>query len=235
MKKTFNPLKNSNFVTFIKRSLNFLRLKLCKPKDIFTRIYKTNGWKDSESASGTGSNIAETRKIVENLPRIFEKYSIRSILDLPCGDYNWMNQLDFKEIKYTGGDIVGDIVDNNQKKFGSKNIVFEEFNLVDDNLPQNDLVFVRDCLVHLSFKDIRKSLLNIIESNSKYLITTSFTKRDKNKNIATGEWRTVNFQLHPFNFPSPLEIINEDCNESLGQYSDKSLCMWKISDLKNLI
>ena len=49
--------------------------------------------------------------------------------------------------------------------------------------------------------------------------------------IVTGDWRPLNLQDKPFNFPSPILIINENCTEDGGEYSDKSMALWDISKL----
>lgn len=231
MKELKNKIRKNPFLLPILKSFNYLKLKISSPKRIFTKIYQKNGWRDSESLSGTGSNYDETRNIINKLPTIFKKYEINSLLDLPCGDFNWMKNVDLSNIDYIGGDIVKEVINKNKKQYSKSNIDFKEINIIEDDLPKVDLVFVRDCFVHLSFKDVKKSLKKIKESGSKYLITTSFVGRNKNKDIATGEWRTLNFQIEPFNLPEPLEIIDEECGEGDGEYKDKALIMWKISDL----
>ena len=103
--------------------------------------------------------------------------------------------------------------------------------LCEGNLPVADVIFVRDCLVHLSNEDAKKALNNIANSGLRYLLTTIFNKRKKNKNIKTGFWRPVNLQLEPFNFPEPELIINEEFSGRFGKNSDKSLGLWKIDNL----
>lgn len=39
-------------------------------------------------------------------------------------------------------------------------------------------------------------------------------------------------QLQPFNFPAPIRIINEKCTEAGGQYSDESLGLWELDEVK---
>jgi hypothetical protein len=44
----------------------------------------------------------------------------------------------------------------------------------------------------------------------------------------------LNLQLPPFNFPAPLRLIEENCTEDGGKYADKSLGLWRLSDLPDL-
>ena len=108
------------------------------------------------------------------------------------------------------------------------------FNLnhyIKDTLPTSDIIFVRDCLVHLSFKNIFEAIENIKKSSSKYLLTTTFTDRDENIDIITGDWRPLNLEIKPFLFPAPEKIIIENCTEGEGKYKDKSMGLWSIKKL----
>lgn len=196
-------------------------------KDIFRRIYLENKWNDNYSYSGTGSNLEQTKNILEKLPSILLKYDIKSILDIPCGDFFWMKEFDFKGFNYLGGDIVPELIKKNQEKFSNNYINFMILDLTTDQLPSADLIFCRDCLVHLSYRDIFKSLNNIKKSKFKFFMTTNFIDRKFNKNIATGSWRTLNLLKPPFNFPEPVENIDEMCSEANKSYPDKVLSIWK--------
>ena len=199
-------------------------------ESVFTKIYKENFWEQDESVSGPGSSLTQTREIIRLLPELFSKFDIKSVLDLPCGDFNWMQHLDWSKIQYTGGDIVEPLIEKNQKKFAGSNLNFKVLNLLTDDLPQVDVIFCRDCLVHLSFEDIHKALKNILKSNSKYLLTTTFPPRE-NVDIITGDWRVLNLEKAPFNLPPPLFLLNEKCTEVEGNFADKSLGLWKIEQL----
>jgi hypothetical protein len=96
-------------------------------------------------------------------------------------------------------------------------------------LPSVDLIFCRDCLVRLSFANIRSAIANIKASGLTYLLTTTYPGR-QNSDIATGEWRPINLQAKPFGFPPPLVLINEQCVVTPG-YRDKSMGLWRIADL----
>lgn len=37
---------------------------------------------------------------------MLKKYSIKSILDIPCGDFSWMKKIELDGIEYIGADIV---------------------------------------------------------------------------------------------------------------------------------
>jgi SAM-dependent methyltransferase len=201
-----------------------------KPAErIFTEYFQRNQWGDEESLSGSGSNRMETRAIQRDLPTLVRKYGIHSILDIPCGDFNWMKEIDLREIHYIGADIVGSLVDANNSKYGAGNRMFTRRSILKDSLPEADLVFVRDCLVHFSFADVFRALKNLCASGSRYLLTTTFTCVHRNRNIPTGAWRPLNLQREPFSFPEPIAILYED--HPVVEYKDKSLALWRISDI----
>ena len=206
-------------------------------KEIFTQIYKTNEWKSKESVSGEGSELRTTIEIREQLPKIFNRYHIRRVLDLGCGDFNWMAEIAPKLEKYLGLDVVEEIIINNQQKYSTNKI---QFSCVDvskvNNLNDYDAIIIRDVFVHFSFLDIWTVLDKIMKCDSKYLFTTSFMAETMNRDIPTGTWRRLNFMLPPFNFPSPMETIvsysepYKDVNKNTCM--DKTLSMWDIRLLK---
>jgi hypothetical protein len=188
-----------------------------------------------ESISGPGSSLAQTGEIRRRLPLLFASLEINSMLDAPCGDHNWLRHVDLKLEKYVGVDIVPQVVGQNRSRYESQIKKFYALDITKDFLPQCDLILCRDCLVHLSFSDIFAALRNLRDSGAKYLLTTTFPKRRENTDIRTGDWRTLNFQLPPFNFPPPRQLINERCTEANGKFTDKSLGLWSFSDISAFI
>lgn len=200
-------------------------------EEVFTEISRTNTWLESESVSGIGSSLLQTAEIINHLPNILRELNVKTFLDLPCGDFNWMQKVNMEAIHYTGGDIVQHIVTSNQEKYAREHIIFLQLDLLKDELGAYDMIFCRDCLVHLSFEDIRKAIKNIKKSGSKYLMTTTFPDQKVNEDIITGGWRPLNLEKVPFDFPKPLYVLNEKCTEMNGAFADKSLSVWEIADL----
>jgi Capsular polysaccharide synthesis protein/Glycosyl transferase family 2 len=198
---------------------------------IFERIIENNLKVGDESVSGPGSCLAQTTEIRRRLPFLIADLKIRSFLDTPCGDFNWMKHVRLGTEQYIGGDIVPTLVEQNQRIFGDSERRFIHLDITRDYLPQVDLIFCRDCLVHFPLTEIANALTNFKRSQSKYLLTTTFTGQRENTEITTGEWRPLNLQLSPFNFPPPLRLINEKCAEVNGTYADKCLGLWRLEDI----
>lgn len=202
-------------------------------QEVFSHIYKTNYWGHTESVSGAGSSVVGAQTIIEALSDLFNRLNISRVLDIPCGDFNWMQQVDLTGIDYTGADIVPDLILENKKRFEQEALRFEELDIISDKLPAADLVLCRDCLVHFSFRNIFDATENILRSGSKYLMATTFLKHKLNYDIVTGDWRPLNLEKPPFNFPKPIDFVQESHDTELGRRTKiKGLGVWKISDLK---
>ncbi len=201
------------------------------PEDTFREIFKSNHWAGSDSVSGQGSDDSQTIEISRRIPELVRTLGIKTFLDVPCGDFHWFGKMQIGLEQYIGGDILPEIIDNNTRVNGNESRRFVKIDLIRDHLPKADILFCRDCLVHLSNDDITQAIQNIRRSQITYLLTTTFPLCDVNNDIVTGDWRIINLEKPPFSFPRPLQLINEKCTEGGGSYADKSLGLWKISDL----
>lgn len=204
-------------------------------QEIFTFINETNLWGAAESRSGLGSELDATAHLRAELPKLFRSLKIKSIVDIPCGDFGWLRKTDLPVETYIGADIVEAIIHNLQGIYqGSRTGTEYRFCVLDltqSNLPKVDMVLCRDCLVHFSYKSIAKVIDNLKRSGATYLLTTTFTELPGNIDIQDGDWRPLNLEAAPFRFAKPEKIINEKCTEVDGAYSDKSLGLWKIASL----
>jgi hypothetical protein len=199
---------------------------------IFTKLYYQPN-RHREAISGPGSDLIQTAAIARELPVLLDEVGAKILLDAPCGDFFWMQHVALGVENYIGVDIVRDQIERNRAKYSCLNRRFLCLDVTVDQLPQADLIFSRDLLVHLSFRDIEAALKNFKRTMSEYLLTTTFPRITKNTDIVTGDWRPINLQLPPFNFPRPLRMLCEHCTENGGKYADKSLGLWKLDDLLN--
>lgn len=200
-------------------------------REVFTNYYKNNSWRGRESVSGPGSDYEQTKYLIPELSFMIKSLNIKSILDVPCGDFNWMRRVDLSGVKYTGGDIVEPLIISNSKKYSSDSIKFKVIDVVNDSLEKSDLIIVRDCFVHLPEVDVLKAINNIKSSGSKYLLTTNFLWESvpNNKDIEVGQWRRLNLTQPPYSFKFPERIIIEGNRQSHDH--DKTMSLWKINDL----
>lgn len=213
---------------FAERATELAKLGL---QERFERIYSTNLWSDPDSRSGVGSTLDSTAVLRAELPKSLRLLDARVLLDVPCGDFLWMKRVDLSGIGYIGGDIVPSIIEENQRLHTTESRSFMHLDLTRDKLPDADVLLCRDCLVHLSYANIRAVFANIARSNIRYVLMTSFPGRGGNYDVADGDWRALDFQAPPFSLPEPRLTIVEQCEEEDGSYADKSLVAWPVEDL----
>ena len=91
-------------------------------KDIFSNIYDNHGFGSLESRSGPGSTLDETQKLRESIKKIIKDKNIKSVVDIPCGDFNWMKEIVFNFESYIGGDIVKKAIEENNERYSNSRI-----------------------------------------------------------------------------------------------------------------
>ena len=202
-------------------------------EQVFQVIHDTNLWGASESVSGLGSEVSATEKLRAELPGLLREFGVQVLLDIPCGDFTWLGKTELPVSRYIGADIVETIVQRNRDLYPSRE--FQHLDLCSSDLPAADLVLCRDCLVHLSFDQIERAISNLKRSRSTWLLTTTFLECEANDDIATGDWRMLNFELPPFGWSAPVRVLVEGCTESGGGYSDKALGLWRIAELPETV
>ena len=201
----------------------FFNKKILKKK-IFTTIYKSQHWVQDHdklshqyiSISGHGSNLGTDQfyNLKDNLNKIITNYKINSILDMPCGDFLWMNEiLKDKKIKYIGIDIVDDLISKNISKYQNEETIFIADDIVDYfHKDLVDLILIRDLFIHINNKDISTILKNLKNFNFKYLAVNSYSN-DNNTDVVTGQHRKVNLLIEPFNLLKPLFFFKDHEND----------------------
>ena len=193
-------------------------------REIFTSIYKSGHWVRNQnnssqgkiSISGPGSNLGTDQfyDLKDNMNKILEKYRIESILDMPCGDFLWINEvIKNKKIDYLGIDIVDELIEKNISKYQNKKTNFQVKDIVEySHKGLVDLVLIRDLFIHISNKDIAKIIKNLKDFDFKYLAVNCYSN-EINKDVATGQHRKVNLLIPPFNLPKPIYSFKDYEND----------------------
>jgi hypothetical protein len=194
-------------------------------QEVFQRIYERNLWGDRESVSGGGSCTDATASIRRELPELFRRYGIGSLLDAPCGDFCWMQHVAGCLERYVGVDIVPELIQRNTKRYANGIVSFVCADIVAGPLPNADAVLCRDCFIHLPKRLIGSALANFRATGAQYLLMTNDLDADVYHDIPIGSFRPVNFLNPPFSFPEPLQVIGEtpDRNRQLG--------LWRLDAL----
>tara|TARA_Y100001938_G_C7923958_1_gene345923 strand:- start:89 stop:679 length:591 start_codon:yes stop_codon:yes gene_type:complete len=193
--------------------------------EIFTDIFKQNKWRCAESASGAGSTLGWTKNLRSGLPILLKGLGVETFLDVPCGDYNWAQKINWGDIHYIGGDIVKDLIEKNIDLYDNEKTSFLQIDLSKDELPKADVILVRDCLMHMSVEDAGKCLKNIQNSQIKYVLASTYPdKKTNNLSFKTSaSLSRHNLEAAPFNWKKPMLYLNDSNNH----VPEKLLGLWE--------
>lgn len=183
----------------------------------WTDVYER--FKGNETPNGPGSTLAATAGLREWLPALFRRHGITSVLDAPCGNWNWMQHVDLTGIDYTGWDVEPSQVKENRRRFGRRKPKprFEVANLLEDGpLPEVDLVLCRDFLIHLPNEEAQRVLARLT-SGPRFLLTTTSPAAGNDRpclpeghDDRPGYWyHPVNLEAAPFDLAGRVECLPE--------------------------
>ena len=196
----------------------------------FTEIYKLNYWGSDESASGGGSTLSYTERLRKDLPTLFARFSVKSVFDAPCGDFNWMRHvLAQYPVDYVGGDIVLPLIASLNQTYANGRTRFIHIDLTRATFPAADLMICRDCLFHLSYEDTRAVLRNFCASDIAYLLTSTHKNTNSsNRDIQTGDFRFIDLFSAPYNFPADPLFRIPDWKEP---GPEREMCLWSRAQI----
>mgnify|MGYP001182788549 FL=1 len=181
----------------------------------------TNG----ETVCGIGSMKSMNVEFLDYLKDIVEEYDVKSIIDIGCGDLNYIKSFldDNPHLEYMGVDISKPLIEENKRKFPHLN--FEHHNIC-ESLPHQefDLCLIKEVFIHLSPSMVSKSLNNIKQGNNvKYLLITGHTNRLPPKINEIGR-EYGNFTYHFSHFDEQYLSQMTDCKVRLSRlYSIDSI------------
>lgn len=196
--------------------------------DRFRTIYREKRWsggrEDRPSQSGNGSTLPATENLRNWLPAYLRKIETKTLLDIGCGDYYWMKTVDLP-CHYIGGDIVEDVIADDQKTYGDETHNFIVLDASTDSLPEADTILCREMLFHLSFADGLAALKNIRRSSARYLMATTDPTIQFNADVPTGAFRDVNLSIAPYNLGEPIEAERDGD----GSNPRRVIAVWKLA------
>lgn len=188
----------------------------------FTNLFTKARWLSLESASGPGSDreSACVAHAVEVLHAVTRDFGIRSIADVPCGDFNWMDLFlaAHPGIDYVGYDIVDALIAQNRARHPGRR--FEVLDITTQVPPPADLMFSKDLVNHLFERDVWAALHNMAASGSRYLMITSNTGEENSELelLTPRSSRHLDLAAWPYLLPEPI-------------HADGYLSMWRTTDV----
>ncbi|MFA4889573.1 MAG: class I SAM-dependent methyltransferase [Candidatus Omnitrophota bacterium] len=160
---------------------------------LFEQFYTKKIW---GGGSGEGSSQEFTKDYRIFLQSFFERYGIKSILDLGCGDWQFSRLIDWSGIEYTGIDAAQSVIDYNKENYSAGNIRFFHGDITKMKLPAADLVIVKDVLQHWSNATIFKLMSNLKDFRFALWVNDF---QDINFDCCDGDGRKLNLNARPFN------------------------------------
>ena len=133
------------------------------------RLYAKGGY--DGVGSGPGSLLKNNYKLINWLTEFIKKENINTMLDLGCGDMQWIPEvITNTAITYTGVDSVPDLILNHKIKYQILEFVCGD--IISYNLKKQkyDLLFVKDVFQHLDNNRMKKFINNIVESDTTHSI-----------------------------------------------------------------
>jgi SAM-dependent methyltransferase len=187
--------------------------------DAFAEVYRTKAWgaaAGEQFYSGIGSNSKFAAVYAEWVNRFVAKRALHHIVDLGCGDFQVGRLLRrSSDVRYTGVDVVADLILHNRKHFQDAYTEFSCANILEDELPDGDVCLIRQVLQHLSNQQILK-VMNACWRYRYVLITEDVyvgPKARPNLDQPAG-WDTrvrdrsgVFLELPPFNLPVQTVLV----------------------------
>jgi hypothetical protein len=205
------------------------------PKAVFSTIYKDKKWDLSNSeglCSGAGSvdesivlpYVTKIKNFLDNLP------SKPRVIDLGCGDFNIGRNFVDSCSEYVAADVVDDLIEQHKASCYCENVDFQCLDIIDEDLPDADICFLRQVLQHLSNAQIIKILQKIKKYPIIFITEHYPSENDKivpNKDKVHGTAIRVfsNSGVYlsepPFNIlPHDVEVFLEVPSNSLPNLSD---------------
>lgn len=162
-------------------------------------------WESSlpETTCGPGSRMSATDSVREWLPGALERLGVKTLLDAPCGDRNWIRHIALP-CRYIG-------VDNEPaaiERARADGADVRRLDIRHDPLPKADAILSRDFFQHLSVHDADLALVNMIETGARHLIATCHGC--SGPDIETGAFRYVN--MSDWLGTAPIDLCIDGAN-----------------------
>lgn len=166
--------------------------------EAFTLAYKTGQW---HHGSGSGSSPANTAAYRAFLAAYMREHQIRSVLDIGCGDWQFSQFINWGDIRYTGIDIVPEVVSRNQARFAHwPSPRFRTGDVLGGyQIPDMDLVLCKDLLQH--WPDAAIGELGARLAGRRALLTYDYSD-GPHWDGALGGHRALDLTRPPFSWPA---------------------------------
>jgi len=158
------------------------------------------------------------------------------LLDVPCGDMQWMSRF-LKtriDINYTGIDIVEDLIKHHQRTYVGRPWTFRNADIVTEDFVNDfDLIVTRSMMQHLSHADvlnILKKFSDVKVPHPSFMLATTFSNMERNDELdinMVGRFRPVNLELAPFRLEPPLCLFKDGPSPGVIKHAN-FMGLWRL-------
>lgn len=196
-------------------------------EDAFKQIYQTNWWRHGSGGGSLPLTTAQYRRLVEEFVRT---YSVRSVLDIGCGDWQFSHLIDWGGAYYTGVDVVPEVIKQNQGLYGHEGVTFLCGDVFTMTLPTADLVLIKDVFQHWRNEKVLQFLPRLTSYRSVLITNTTMSYRGPAKPHfdieEEGQFRPLDLRLPPFDMPCE-ELGTYDARQHSNEVPDtKTVLLW---------
>ena len=157
------------------------------------------------------NNWDNLRSSITYLSEMLKLIKAKTVFDMGCGQSHiW----DIPNIEYIGGDLCGDLIDDNKRNY--PDVAFIRFDALRADVPSSDVIVVKDLFEFLPSDEIRLILQKIYGSGSRWMIASTNPKIRDTITTTEGVYRPVNLQ----NYSCKLVILTHN-NMGLFELSRK--------------
>jgi SAM-dependent methyltransferase len=192
---------------------------------IFSRVYRNRMWgvgQNNTLYSGDGNTPERISHYINGVRGFLSRYPDSTVVDLGCGDFLAASQICDLVTKYIGCDVVDEVIKQNRQRYTFRNVTFHTLDAGKQELPDGDIVIIKQVLQHLSNQQI-SLILDHIRKFPIWIICEHIPvgKFTPNEDMKTGEdirsslcKSGVVLTEPPFSItPSKTEILSEiECN-----------------------
>jgi len=202
--------------------------------DTFDRIYTSHAWGSSDDIkpnSGFGSTGTYVEEYCCLLQELLKTYTVGSVADLGCGNFNTGRVIANLVPQYMGVDISQHVIDINKLAYAGPRIHFVRADLTCDPLPPADAAIVRQVLQHLTNSEIRAALENIRTYPLVFITEHVYVGRGAkpNLNIPHGPGTRVPMKSGVFIDQSPFKVTATVVGD-IGYAPNEVLRTWIVEN-----
>lgn len=172
------------------------------------------------SWDGPGSSVEGTKRLVSVLPALLRQIGVTSMLDMACGDWNWMRLVDLGRIEYTGWDVDPGRIERCRERLNTAdfasldrpNAQFEQVNVltVDPVLLGGwDLVLARDFFAHLPNDYVLEIVQKLRAQESIYLLASTYPNATNDFVYDPSQYAWDGYMEHPVNLETEPFLLRK--------------------------